>query len=228
MTIKLNERFLNLNRSEMIEEIVRISGLGYANFSKIKDLKVLCQKNLKDNHEKMAIEAIKRIKIDSTFGYTELSLKKNYSKKRLVKLYENIVTAYNNSELLIDSLNEIYTDYNFLKDQQDKELKAADKTTEPKYFKALIKVNKEKVEILSNGKETRKDFILRLRKDGYTVSDRKVKEKRIFEFIMKSTNCKSNVWAYITSLTDCVGYENEGIVYINKKIEEQKERKTRK
>lgn len=64
-----------------------------------------------------------------------------------------------------------------------------------KTYKAIVK-NKETGErtIIKSDYNSKKDFLKDLRSNGYAVSDCKVKEEKLFDYILETTNCSPEDW----------------------------------
>ncbi|MDD5651174.1 MAG: hypothetical protein PHF86_12295 [Candidatus Nanoarchaeia archaeon] len=67
-----------------------------------------------------------------------------------------------------------------------------------------------------------------MRNKGYTMSDRRVKEASVFDFIMDHTSANSKIWNFITTIEDCENFKKDGMFYVQKKIEEQDQRRQKR
>lgn len=188
-------------KREMAEKCMQIITRRFVELSRLAELK----DQLKDNQE--AISLVNNTKLDLKGEHSIDKLIKNYSTVKLIKRCETEIEKLK----VVEKLNKVLEE--MLPKPEPKKL-------EDKLFKALVDDNV----FYSIDNETKSQFIKRLRKEGHKVSDRKVKESEIFNFIRTATKCKSNDWAYITTIEDCKGYNKEGKQYITRKIKEQKER----
>lgn len=62
-----------------------------------------------------------------------------------------------------------------------------------KQYKAMVKSNGE-AKIITGEYNTKAEFIRDLRANGYTVNDRKVKEAKLFDYIVENTDCTDDAW----------------------------------
>ncbi len=191
-------------KREMAEKCLQVITKRFTELSRLAELK----EQLKDNQE--AMNLVNNTKLDLKGEHSIDKLIKNYSTVKLIK----------RCETEIEKLNIVMTLNKLLEEMLPKSKPETKKQNSTKLFKALVGDK----EFYSIDNETRSQFIKRLRID-YKVSDRKVKESAIFNFIRTSTKCKSNDWAYITTIEDCKGYSKDGEDFIQRKIKEQKERK---
>ncbi len=250
---------MNMKREMMITEIMKGIEMGHANTQRLTDNKAACQENLEANTSDLvglreaAMTNIKMIKVNTNFNITLESLKKNYSKKRLIALYEKLTKQLADLIKLNVVLEKILDTNKKIKSEiaaegekkiikkiekieaienaenlksKNREIKKVVKTEKKaKIFKAICIVDDETIVKVSDGKETRKSFIFRLRKEGLTISDRKVKESAVLDFILKHTEKNCKVFSYIVTIEDCENYKKMGYSYVEQKIKEQNERR---
>lgn len=190
-------------KREMAEKCMQVITKRFTELSRLAELK----EQLKDNQQ--AISLVNNTKLDLKGEHSIDKLIKNYSTVKLIKRCETEIEKLN----VVLALNKLLEE--MLPKPEPKE------SFSTKLFKALV----NEKELYSIDNETKSQFIKRLRNEGHKVSDRKVKESEIFNFIRTATKCKSNDWAYITTIEDCKGYNKEGEQYITRKIKEQKERR---
>lgn len=93
-------------------------------------------------------------------------------------------------------------------------------------YKVVCKLDGEVVTKESDGKETRKHFLNDLRKNGFTVSDRKCKELSVFNFLYDNTTCHRSCFDYINSIEDCEKYNEIGYQHVINKMIEQDNRRS--
>ena len=63
-----------------------------------------------------------------------------------------------------------------------------------KLYSAFVKDGKRLVAIKNQEYNTKRDFIHDLRSNGYSVNPKKVKESKLFEYIINNTDCNSWDW----------------------------------
>ena len=64
-----------------------------------------------------------------------------------------------------------------------------------KKYSAVVKNEYNRTQIIANKEYYRKsDFIKDLRSNGYKVNPKKVKESKLFDYIMRKTNCYPWDW----------------------------------
>lgn len=198
-------------KREMAEKCMQVITKRFTELSRLAELK----EQLKDNQE--AINLVNNTKLDLKGEHSIDKFIKNYSTVKLIKRCEIEIEKLN----IVMALNKVLEEMLPKPEPEKLESKKSEsKKLEDKLFKALV----DNKVFYSIDNETKSQFIKRLRKEGHKVSDRKVKESEIFNFIRTATKCKSNDWAYITTIEDCKGYNKEGEQYITRKIKEQKER----
>lgn len=61
-------------------------------------------------------------------------------------------------------------------------------------FKAMVKNENGKLEIIGNESKSKTQFIKDLRKNGYKVDPVKVKKAEVFDYILDNTNCNEWDW----------------------------------
>lgn len=62
-----------------------------------------------------------------------------------------------------------------------------------KQYKAVVKFEGAATTITGEYR-TKKEFIEDLRRNGYQVNDRKVKEAEVFDYIVENTDCSADAW----------------------------------
>ena len=63
-----------------------------------------------------------------------------------------------------------------------------------KMYSALVKDGNRLVEIKEQEYNSKADFIFDLRRNGYKVNHKKVKESSLYNYIINNTNCYSWDW----------------------------------
>ena len=63
-----------------------------------------------------------------------------------------------------------------------------------KLYSAFVKDGKRLVAIKNQEYNTKADFIHDLRSNGYSVNPKKIKESKLFEYIINNTDCNSLDW----------------------------------
>ena len=63
-----------------------------------------------------------------------------------------------------------------------------------KMYSALVKDGNRLVEIKEQEYNSKADFIYDLRRNGYKVNPKKVKESSLYNYIINNTNCYSLDW----------------------------------
>ncbi|MBN2545735.1 MAG: hypothetical protein JXB50_08060 [Spirochaetes bacterium] len=202
----------NISKKELANKVMEIISGRLGQLQLLAELK----EKLEDSIE--AMELIANTKIEIKCDHSVEKLMKNYSFKKLIDRAKNEIEKLK----VITNLN------NELKKLLPAAKPAAAKNKKVVIYKGICKMGEMGYVTVTSKGETRKEFITLMRNKGYTMSDRRVKEKSVFDFIMDHTSGNSKIWNFITTIEDCENFKKDGMFYVNRKIHEQNERRQKK